>query len=290
MSSDEINKRQSINIRTKPTIADPSPPSPKLIEEDLRAAVQLAPIESLSPSQFRVKDPEPRQPAPLPESVSPAGVEVDLIVKDQRDLPIDDDDEDKRSEFKIDLTEHLDYTLDGKSPTEYKRNVKGTLIVLGLLLVSIHLFLAHCDLFSYLENFYTSIETIVATLLYIISTLCIMAVFLATLTVPALSITPEKFKIYYSPVLVAGGLDFVAVLLGGGIFSPLHYFHSKDPFLYLPNLQFGASFTLLLNASLYFLFTRSDESKMFGLLHPFQRAVPSEELNDKSSDEKVFQV
>jgi len=282
---DEIIPRQSINIRSKPTIIDHAPPSPSLIEEDLRAAVQLDSIDDLATNKFKVKDPEPRQPAPIPEAVSPAGIEIDLTLPSDRDLP--EEKGSSQSEFIVDLSERLDYTLEGKLPNEYRRNMKGTLMVLFLFLVSVNLFLVHCNMFSYLENFYTSFETVLATLLYIISTLCILVMFGVILMVPDLSLKTDKFKVFYSPILVAGGLDFIAVVLGGGIFSPLQ-FHSNDPFMYDSNLRFGAAFTLLLNGLLYFLFTRSDEeSKLFSLMHPFQRTESNTEPDVPS---KEFQV
>ena len=260
-----------VNIRIKPTKVQLSnkskenefiPPSPELIDKDLKAAVvQMDSIESVPPNKFKVKDPPTRSPAPLPEAVSPAGVPIDLSSPETKDL--------EKSEFKIDLSaiEGVDMTVEGKKPEEYKRNMKGTLVVISLLLASFHLFLNHLTMFTWVVNF-DSPELVIAAVLYIISTILILVMFLSALVVPALSIGKDKLGVYYSPIIVAGVIDFMAVWMGGGIFSPLSLY-TLDSMNYLYYNQIGALMTVVINGLLYYSFTRN-EGLLASLFHPFE--------------------
>jgi hypothetical protein len=283
-----------INIRSKPTKVplnnqnkekDLMPPSPELINEDLRAAVvQMDSIESVPPSKFKVKDPPPRSPAPLPEAISPAGVPIDLKSPETRDLEIGSP-KSAKTDFKIDLTglDEVDVTVEGRKPEEYKRNVKGSLVVIGLLLVSLHLFLNHLTMFTWVVNF-DSPELVIAAVLYIISTILILVMFLGVLAVPSLSINDDKLVIYYSPIVVAGMIDLIAVWMGGGIFSPLSIY-TLDSMNYLYYNEVAVFMTLLINGLLYYSFARK-EGAISSLVHPFERIKDGdEELEDDNLED-----
>ena len=284
-----------INIRSKPTKvpsipknndSDFMPPSPELINEDLRAAVvQMDSIESVQPNKFKTKDPLPRTPAPLPEAVSPAGVPIDLNSPEMRDIHSETGSpKSVRGEFKIDLSglNEVDVTIEGNKPEEYKRNVKGSVVVIGLMLVSVHLFLNHLTMFTWVVNF-DSPELVTAAILYIISTILIVAMFLGAVAVPALSIKADKLTIYYVPIVVAGVIDLIAVLMGGGIFSPLSIY-TLDSMNYLYYNQVATVMTLLINGILYYSFTRK-EGKLASMVHPFERIEVETDAEDKADDE-----
>lgn len=288
-------QEEFINIRSKPTKI-PEAPSSELIEEDLRSAViQMDSIENLQTTKYNVKDPPPRSPAPLPEAVSPAGVPIDISSPELRDIC--DSPKSKspssRGEFKIDFSsieamEEVDLTLDGKKPGEYRRNMKGSLIIAAMFLVGIHLFLNHCTMFSWVLN-YDSPELVVATVLYFISSICILSLFLVALIVPSLSICEEKFPIYYGTVLVAGGLDLIAVWIAGGIFSPL-VIYTLDSMNYLWYNRFAALLTILINGGLYYGLTRRQEDgKIFSFFHPFKR-IENENENEEIKNENISEI
>lgn len=276
----------NVNIRSKPTKLPErdkddddnyATPSPKLIEEDLKAAVvQMDSIESVPANKFKLKEAPVRSPAPIPEAVSPAGIPIDLETKDE-DHEIVDKDEQKRGEFKIDFGEEVDMTVEGKKSEEYKRSVKGSLCIVALFLISLHLLSEHVTMFSFVVDF-DSPELIVSAVFYFISTIFILVMLLAALVVPSLSIKEERFGVYYSPILVAGGIDFVAVVMGGGVFGPLGWFYSKDP-LVNSNYTFMAALgTLLVNGGLYYGFTRTSENgAVFSFFHPFERVKIEDE-------------
>lgn len=283
-----------VNIRNKstkiPESSSTAPPPPELIQEDLHAAVvQMDSIESVQSTKFTVKSPEPRSPAPLPEAVSPAGVPIDISSPEMRDIcdsPKSTKSTTSRGEFKIDfhsIDAEVDLTMEGKNPGQYKRNAKGSLIVTLLFLVSLHLFLDHTTMFSWVVN-YDSPEIVLATVFYCISTMCVMVVFAAALIVPNLSIQEDKFHVYYGTFLVAGGLDLVAVWIAGGIFSPI-VVYTLDSMNYLWYNRSAALLTILINGFLYYAFTRKSEdgSKLYSLFHPFERAeetLPAEKSKE----------
>lgn len=279
-----------VNIRTKPTKIM-EPPPPELIQEDLQAAVvQMDSIESVQSTKFTVKDPEPRSPAPLPEAVSPAGVPIDMSspeMKDICDSPKSTKSTTSRGEFKIDLKiidSEVDLTMEGKKPGQYKRNVKGSLIVTMLFFISVHLFLNHITMFSWVVN-YDSPEIVLATVLYCISTICVMVVFVGALIVPNFSIQEDKFPVYYGAILVGGGLDLVAVWIAGGIFSPI-VIYTLDSINYIWYNNIAALVTILINGFLYYAFTRkfSDGSKLYSIFHPFERSQEQEEIEEESKE------
>lgn len=273
-----------INIRRKPTKVpskdnkDLIPPSPELINQDLKAAVvQMESIESVPANKFKVKESPPRKPAPLPEAISPAGVPIDMSSPEMKDLEIGPAESTSKTEFDL---SGLDVTVEGKKPEEYKRNMKGTLVVIGLLLVSIHLFLNHLTMFTWVVNF-ESPELVIAAVLYIISTIMILVMLLSVLAVPALSIREDKLAVYYSPIVVAGVIDLMAVWMGGGIFSPLSIY-TLDSMNYLYYNQIGALMAVLINGGLYFAFTRK-EGSVASLMHPFEKT----EVNESDDEEKA---
>ena len=289
-------ENKAINIRNKPTlISDSAPPSPtlsvpsELIREDLRAtALQMNSIESKPTIQFKLKDPIPRSPAPLPDAVSPAGVLIDISSPELRDINADSPKSTaSRGEFKIDFSsieamKGIDVTLDGKKPGEYRRNVKGSLMVTALFLVSVHLLLDHCTMINFVVN-YDSPEKVVATVLYFISTICMLVIFLAVLIVPSLSIEEDKFPVYYGTILVAGGLDLVAVWIAGGIFSPIALY-TVDSSNYIWYDWLAGLLTILINGALYYAFTTKSDgaNNVHSLFHPFERIVEHE--NDVNVD------
>lgn len=287
-----------VNIRNKTTkLPEPDnnksalSPSTELIHEDLRAAtVQMDSIETV---QFTVKDPPPRSPAPLPEAVSPAGIPIDLKSPEMRDIcdsPKSTKSSTSRGEFKIDLTsieEGVDLTVEGKNTGEYKRNVRGSLMVTALLLISLHLVLDHCTMINWVVN-YDSPELVLATVLYFISSMCILAVLGAALIVPSLSLKEEKFPVYYGTILVAGGLDLVAVWLGGGIFSPI-VLYTLDSMIYYWYNWTAVLMTILINGGLYYAFTRKaeDGGKIYSLFHPFERVSGDNERETENENKEI---
>lgn len=296
----EINGKDQINIRSKPTKApeisknnqELMPPSPELINDDLRAAtaevvVKMDSVDSVPSNKFKVKDPAPRSPAPMPEAISPAGVPIDLNVPETKDIPSSP--KSVRGEFKIDL-EGLDTTVEGMKPTEYKRNVKGSVVVIGLLLVSLHLFLNHLTMFTWVVSF-DSPEQVIAAVLYVISTIIIIVMFLTALAVPALSIQEDKFRAYYSPILVAALIDHIAIAMGGGIFSPLSIY-TLDPTS--SSFYNGLAFlmTFVINGFLYYAFTRRPEDgKLFAMVHPFEKISEEEiEVNEAIEANEIEEV
>ena len=280
-----------LNIRSKPTRApsvptnefDVSPPSPAKINDDLKAAVIQ--MDSIEATRYKEKDAVPRSPAPLPEAISPAGIPIDLAAENEEEEEVGK----KRGEFKIDLgsyevmNEAVDVSIEGNKSTEYKRNGKGSLIIIGLLMLSLHLLSQHSLIFTYVIN-YESPDLILATVLYFISSLCILFLMLAMLVIPGLSINEAKFQSYYGVVLVAGGLDLVAVMIGGSAFSPLG-FYTKDPYSYM-TLYWGALIEcLLINGLLYYAFTRkSADGKLYTFFHPFVSTLEPtvEEIADEN--------
>lgn len=280
----KLAKAPSIPINTN---SDFMPPSPELINEDLRAAVvQMDSIESVPQNKFKIKDPLPRSPAPLPEAVSPAGVPIDLNSPEMRDIYSEKGSpKSVRGEFKIDLSglNEVDLTVEGNKSEEYKRNVKGSVMVLGLLLVSVHLFLNHLTMFTWVVNF-DSPELVIAAILYIISTILIIVMFLGALAVPALSIKDDKLTVFYTPIMVAGVIDLVAVLMGGGIFSPLSIY-TLDSMNYQYYNQVAVVMTLLINGVLYYSFTRK-EGKLASIVHPFERKNVGPDAEEEVDDEE----
>ena len=279
--SEHINIRSSNSTRSSNipiNEVELSPPSPVQIDKDLKAAtVQMDSIET---SQYKVKEKEPRSPAPLPEAVSPAGIPIDIDEGKGKGEDAEVNGKPK-DEFKIDLGSYevmdqvVDVTMDGSKSSEYKRNGKGSLIILGLILITLHLISSHCMIFSY-QIVYESPELILATVLYFISSLCLLFLMLAMLVMPVLSINEEKFNSYYGIVMIAGILDFVAVMIGGSAFSPLGFF-SKDPYSYFIFYWEALIECLLINGFLYYAFTRkSGDGKLFALFHPFMRVTESE--------------
>lgn len=303
------SETDSINIRSKPTKVpeipkrdDESdfimPPSTESINEDLKAAVvQMESIETVPPNKFKVKDPPPRSPAPLPEAVSPAGVPIDMNSPELKgDIQSDtkstrsgtsektSGNNERYNDFKIDMSalNEMDMTVEGKKSDEYKRNVRGSLVIIALLLLSIHLFLNHMTMFTWVVNF-DSPQLVIAAVLYFISTMLVIVMLLAVLTVPALSTKTEKFGAYYSPILVAGGIDFIAVIMGGGIFSPLSIY-TLDSMNFVFYNQIAVITTLLINGALYFAFTR-EKGKIYSMVHPFEKLQPEHE--DEHEEEHV---
>lgn len=283
-SSSSIDR---VNIRTKPSKSPPVPPtspSPQAIKNDLISAsnVQMDSIDSLLGCQFRVKDSIPRSPAPMPESISPAGIAIDLADNDNKgDIVADsasnlnnyDDSLITNDLFKVEL----DLTIKGdKNSTSYRRNVKGSLIVIILLLISLHLFIEHLNMFTYVINFDYPV-VVVATIFYVLSTLSVLLILTGTLMLPAMSIEEEKFKIFYGPFLVVGGLDLMGILVGGSVFGPFNI-HTLDLDYSLTYTQIAALSTILVNSSLYYFFTRTSEDspKIFQLFHPFEKVNSTE--------------
>lgn len=283
-----------INIRSKPTRA-PSVPTSEIggsssplsakISADLKDAVIQ--MDSIETSKYKVKDTEPRSPAPLPESISPAGIPIDL----NDSLLVDDENEDEvegEKRFKIDLGSYqvmdhtVDVTMKGSNPTEYKRNGKGSLIIAGLVLLSLHLIAQHCTMFTWVIK-YESPDLIMATVLYFISSLCLLFLMMAMLVMPGLSIKEENFTSYYGVIILAGGLDFVAVMIGGSAFSPLG-FYSEDVSSYVSYYWMALLECLVINGLIYYAFSRkSEDGKLFDLFHPFvgtkaQDSTESEEV------------
>lgn len=271
----------NVNIRSKPTKMPENDdeeyvaPSPQLIQEDLKAAVvQMDSIDTVPSNKFKVKDSPIRSPAPMPEAISPAGIPIDLGTGN---------DIEKRGEFKIDFGDEVDMTIAGKRPEEYKRNVEGSLMVLALLFVSIILFTVHVTMFSMVVDF-DSPALIMAAILYYISTICILALLLSALIIPSFSIDPDKFSIYYSPILVAGGIDFVAVCMGGGVFGPLVSSYSRDPMVYEEFTAWPAVWAIVINGALYYAFAKTTPNTLlFSYFHSFER------LNTKSVEDESVQ-
>ena len=277
-----------IDIRTKPakstaamsekTRTEVMPVSPELIQDDLKAAtVQMEYIDSIPSKQFKLKEQLPRSPAPMPMAISPAGVPINIETSTIPSLPSSPRSAKSRGEFKIDLgnieaIDELDMTINGKESMEYERNVKGSVVVVMLLLISLHLFLEHLTIFSWIINF-DSPQSVVAGVLYIISTLFIISVFIASLVVPSMSIQDDKLVVYYSPILAACIIDQFAISFGGGLFSPLTLY-TQDSMNYATYDGMAGFFNILVNSLLYILFTRKESSgKIFDLVHPFRRKV-----------------
>ena len=289
-----------INIRSKPTkVPEISkqeskiiiPPSPELVNEDLRAAVvvQMDSIDSVPSNKFKVKTPPPRSPAPLPEAISPAGVPIDVMTSpEMKDIrSVTGSPKSVRGEFKIDLSglDEVDMTVEGLKPEEYKRNVRGSVVVIGILLLSLHLFLNHLTMFNWVYNF-DSPDQVVAAVLYFMSTIMVLAMLLATLAVPALSMKEDKFRMYYSPILVAGVIDMVAVLMGGGMFSPVS-FYSQDSREYGAYTEIGLVLTVMIYGALYYVFTRtSEDGNIFYAVHPFEKLRDDDEEPEPEQEQK----
>lgn len=259
-------------------------PSPSIINEDLKAAVVQ--MDSIETSKYKLKEKEPRSPAPLPEAVSPAGVPIDMDNDEREDVELNS----SKSDFKIDLGSYevmdqaIDVSMEGNKPSEYKRNGKGSVIIIALVLIALHLISSHCTMFTYVID-YESPDLILATVLYFISSLCILFLMLAMLIVPGLSVNEDKFNSYYGTVLIAGGLDFVAVMIGGSAFSPLG-FYTKDMYRYMTFYWEGLIECLVINGILFYAFTRkSGDGKLFGFFHPFMKPEPTETPENIESDD-----
>lgn len=259
--------------------------SPKSIQEDLKASVvQMESIETVPSNKFKVKESPKRSPAPIPEAISPAGFSIDLEMKaDEKNAG------EEEIEFKIDFGKDVDLTLKGKNLKEYKRNIKGSLMILFLIFTSIILFTVHCTMFSMVVDF-DSPELIIAAILYFISTTLIFVVLFGALIVPNFSINEEGFKVYYSPILVAGGIDFVAILLGGGVFGPLISSYSRDPNIYSEYTPFPIIMTIIINGALYYAFAKSTpNSHLFSYFHPFEK-IPNQPEKESEKEPEIEEV
>lgn len=294
-SSSSIDR---VNIRTKPSPKlsnlTPMSPSQQAIQNDLNSAsrVQMESIDSLPWSQFRIKDSIPRSPAPMPESMSPAGIAIDLTDVDKKtdikdDLSQNNDNNSNTSLTTIgSLKIEIDMSVKGdKNPTEYRRNLKGTFTIIILLIISLHLFIEHLNMFTYVINFDYP-EVVVATILYMLSTVFILVILAGTLMVPMLSVEEEKFKIFYCPILVAGGIDLIGILVGGSIFGPLSI-HTIDLNYSMTYTQLASILTILLNLTLYFLFTRTSQGSpiIFEFMHPFEKVKNKSESGGSIHDD-----
>ena len=292
-SSSSIDR---VNIRTKPSPKLSSlpqmSPSQQAIQNDLNSAsrVQMEAVDSLPWSQFRIKDSIPRSPAPMPGPMSPAGIAIDLTDVDKNTEDIKDDlsqknnnndDSDTNLTTIGSLKIEIDMSVKGdKKPTEYRRNLKGTFTVIILLIISVHLFIEHLNMFTYVINFDYP-EVVVATIFYMLSTVFILVILAGTLMVPMLSVEEEKFKIFYFPILVAGGIDLIGILVGGSIFGPFSI-HTIDLDYSMTYTQIASILTILLNLTLYFLFTRTSQGSpiIFEFMHPFEKVKNKSDAED----------
>lgn len=295
-----------VNIRTKPTRipsvpiqeVEVSPPSPTQIKEDLKAAVIQ--MESIETSKYQVKEKIPRSPAPLPEALSPAGIPIDIKTHEEEDE--DDDAVNKgngksRGEFRIDfgsyevMDEIVDASMDGNKTGEYKRNGKASAIIIGLILLSVHLISQHVTMFTYVIN-YDLPDLILATILYSISSLCVIFLMLGMLVMPGLSINVARFSAYYGVIILAGVLDFMAVIIGGSVFSPLGMY-SNDPYSSVVWYWAALFESIIINGILFFIFTRKpDDGKLYELFHPFTgtEGIEEDEAVEPDDSETVEEV
>lgn len=247
-----------MDIRKKGTVV-----SPVIVNDNIKAAVEslkMQPIETVPFSQYKVPDSPVRSPAPFPQPVSPAGIPVNVEESTGMvDLNIFHD---------LDLDD-VDLTVEGKAQEgEYRRNVRGTLVVGTMVLVSLHLFSEHCNMFTWVVRFETP-QTVIAAILYIISTLCMLAVFGCALVKPSFSISRDKLMYYYSPILVAGVMDLIAIAIAGSIFSPFILF-TLDSMSYITYNEVAAVLTVILNAGLFFAMTRGNDTIISDWFHPFK--------------------